>query len=185
MHIKLSAYKATFTYILLIPVINIILAYAPVYRITTDIHYTPASMLVGMVYMARDFTQRELGHRWVFVPMLAAAVITYLLGSPAMALASLTAFACGEVTEWGIFTFTRKPFSQRVLLSCALALPVDIVIVLVGLHFAAPGLIPVNLSNMVLMYTNNMLSVVLAFFILRFMETKNRQNNLEDTPRII
>jgi len=164
--------KATIIYILLIPVVNLILVHAPVFDFTSEIHYTPASLLVGFVYIARDFTQRELGHRLVFVPMLIAAAITYAVGVPAMAAASLTAFVCGELTEWAIFTFTRKPFSQRILFSCAVALPVDIIIVLIGLHYAAPGLLPINIPNMLLMYASNMASVVAAYLAVKHIEKK-------------
>lgn len=163
-------FKATMIYILLIPAVNMILVHAPILHLAPAIHYTPASLLVGFVYIARDFTQRELGHKLVFVPMLLAATITYALGSPAMAAASLTAFVCGEITEWAIFTYTGRPFSQRILLSCGIALPVDIIIVLIGLLFAAPGLIPINSPNMLLMYANNMASVVAAYFFIQHIE---------------
>lgn len=169
---NLWSLKGTVSYVLLIPIVNILLAHAPVFTLSGDIHYTPASLLVGLVYIARDFTQRELGHKLVFIPMLLAASITYLLGDPAMALASLTAFACGELTEWAIFTCTKKPFSQRILLSCSIALPVDIIIVLIGLHFAAPHFMPINVANFMIMYANNMISVVVVFAILRFMERR-------------
>ena len=166
-------FKATMIYILLIPAVNMILVHAPILNLSGSTHYTPASLLVGLVYIARDFTQRELGHKLVFLPMVLAAMLTYALGSPAMATASLTAFVCGELTEWAIFTYTGRPFPQRILLSCALALPIDILIVLIGLHFAAPGLMPINPLNMLLMYGNNMLSVIAAYFLIQRVERIN------------
>ncbi len=47
------------------------------------------------------------------------------MATPTLALASAAAFAIGELTDWALYTFTQKPFSQRILLSSLVAAPID------------------------------------------------------------
>jgi uncharacterized PurR-regulated membrane protein YhhQ (DUF165 family) len=84
---------------------------------------TVGSFLVGGVLVLRDCAQRAQGHR-VLVAMVVGIGITALM-SPALALASGGAFAASEGVEWLLFTFTGKPFRERVLLSAGAALVVD------------------------------------------------------------
>lgn len=82
------------------------------------------SLLVGGVLVLRDFTQRAWGHGCLAL-MALAAVLSYILGSPEVALASATAFAVSETTDWLVFTITGRPFADRVLLSTVISAPVD------------------------------------------------------------
>lgn len=168
----LPSLKYTILYILLIPAVNMLLIHAPFFNLAPDVYYTPASLLIGFIYVTRDFAQRELGRNKIFIPMIAASAITYSLGSPAMATASLLAFAAGELTDWAVYTFTNKPLSQRIFISGLAAIPVDIIIVLIGLSYAAPGAMPINIYNMGLMFISNMSSVTLVYFIVRNIEKK-------------
>lgn len=82
------------------------------------------SVAVGSIFVTRDFTQRAIGH-WVVVPMLVGIVLSYFLASPFVAIASATAFAVSEATDWMIFTITKRPLRDRVLWSCAASAPMD------------------------------------------------------------
>lgn len=82
------------------------------------------SLLVGSVLVLRDFTQRVWGHGCLAL-MALAAVLSYLLGSPEVALASAAAFAVSETVDWLVFTVTRRRFAERVLLSTTASAPVD------------------------------------------------------------
>ena len=65
--------------------VNVGFAYVPL------IHgWPPMSLAVGLVFVLRDFAQREIGHR-VILLMLAGAVLSYFMASPAIALASCAA----------------------------------------------------------------------------------------------
>jgi uncharacterized PurR-regulated membrane protein YhhQ (DUF165 family) len=83
-----------------------------------------ANVVVGFVFVLRDYAQREIGHKILFATA-AAGVLTWFMVDPAIALASITAFILSESTDWGIYSFTRRPLSQRILVSSMLSVPVD------------------------------------------------------------
>lgn len=91
--------------------------------------FPPVMLVVGFVFVFRDFAQREIGH-WVVIAMLVAGGISYFMSAPVVALASVTAFLISEAIDWAVYTFTRKPLSQRILLSSAVAVPVDTIVFL-------------------------------------------------------
>ncbi|MBM4267395.1 MAG: VUT family protein [Deltaproteobacteria bacterium] len=82
------------------------------------------SLLVGGVLVLRDFAQRVWGH-WCLALMALAAVLSYVLGDPSVALASATAFAVSETMDWLVYTVTKRPFYDRVLLSTCASAPID------------------------------------------------------------
>ena len=86
--------------------------------------FPPVMLIVGFVFVFRDFAQREIGH-WVIIAMLVAGGISYFMSAPVVALASVTAFLISETIDWAVYTFTRKPLSQRILYSSAVSVPVD------------------------------------------------------------
>ena len=51
-----------------------------------------ANVIVGFVFVLRDYAQREIGHK-VLLATLLAGIPVYLLAGPGLAIASLTAFA--------------------------------------------------------------------------------------------
>lgn len=97
-------------------------------------YFPPAVLFVGLVFIARDYSQREIGH-YVLAATLLAGLITYFAATPAVAVASVTAFLISETIDWAIFTITKRPLSQRILLSSAVAVPADSIafLYLVGL----------------------------------------------------
>jgi uncharacterized PurR-regulated membrane protein YhhQ (DUF165 family) len=100
------------------------------------------AIAVGSIFVTRDYAQRALGH-WVFVPMVVALILSYILASPFVALASACAFAVSESTDWLVFTATKRPLRDRILWSCALSAPLDSLVFLsmIGAFgFAAFGL---------------------------------------------
>jgi hypothetical protein len=89
----------------------------------------PVMLVVGFVFVFRDFAQRDIGH-WVILAMLAAGALSYWTSAPFVAVASLTAFLISEAVDWAVFTFTQKPLSQRILYSSAVAVPIDTIVFL-------------------------------------------------------
>ncbi len=62
---------------------------------------------------------------WIREGCLAlAAVLSCLLGTPEVALASAAAFTVSETTDWLVFAITRLPFADRVF-STVVSAPVD------------------------------------------------------------
>lgn len=95
------------------------------------------SIGVGSIFVTRDFCQRQIGH-WVGVPMLVGLVLSYFMASPFVALASALAFAVAEAADWLIFTITKRPLQDRVLLSCAVSAPLDSAVFLGTIGFLTP-----------------------------------------------
>lgn len=86
--------------------------------------WPPMSLAVGIVFVLRDYAQRELEH-WVILAMLAGGLLSWLMADPFVALASVAAFAVSETGEWAIYTVTGRPFPERVLWSVLGSTPVD------------------------------------------------------------
>lgn len=126
--LDLFKYKATFNYIAFIVIINVLYADMPVVPLL-NATFSPADALVGFIYIFRDFAQREIKH-YVFVAMFAGAIISYLLSDPTIAIASVTAFIVGEMLDWTLFTFTKKPLSERLIWSASISSPIDSLIFL-------------------------------------------------------
>lgn len=86
--------------------------------------WPPTSLVVGFVFVIRDYAQRAIGHK-VLPAMFAGAGISYFMAGPEIAFASMTAFFVGELMDWAIYSYTGRPFSQRILLSSVVSTPVD------------------------------------------------------------
>ena len=106
-----------------VPYIGIVVALNVGFSFSPDLDWL-FSLLVGMVLVLRDFAQRVWGHGCL-VLMAIAALLSYLLGSHEVALASASAFAVSETVDWIVYSWTHRRFADRVLLSTAASAPVD------------------------------------------------------------
>ncbi len=129
---------ATITYITIIPLCNWLFMYVPVLTLAPGMQWSPVSLLFGLVFVARDFAQRDIGHG-IWLAMGVATALTFWLAAPALALVAAVAFAFGEVADWLVYSVTRRPMSQRVLLSSLVSVPVDSLLALWGLQLVLPG----------------------------------------------
>ena len=156
-------YKFSLIYIGLIVLINWGFLVVPLVEIIPNEKWPPMSLIVGFIFVARDFSQREIGHR-VIIAMLIAAALSYLMASPFVAVASLTAFLISEFADWAVYTYTGKPFSQRVLISSAAGAPLDSMVFLgiIG-HLSYVSVIAMTFSKM--------LGALLVWWLVRRRET--------------
>jgi len=129
--LKRFPYQATTVYIIMIVSINVLFARLPIYQVLGNA-VSPMDPVAGMIYLFRDFAQRELGHR-IIIAMIIGSLISYFLASPELAFASISAFIAGELIDWLIFTFSKKPLSQRLIWSSTISAPVDSSIFLWGI----------------------------------------------------
>ena len=97
-------------------------AIAPWATVFGDLYF--ANVVVGFVFVLRDYAQREVGHKVLLATLLAGAV-TYVMVDPAIAIASITAFILSEMADWAIYSFWRRPLQQRILVSSLVAVPLD------------------------------------------------------------
>ena len=117
-------FKFTALYIALIVAVNYAFTVVPLVELPDGTMWPPVALLVGFVFVARDFAQREIGHR-VLLAMLVGVVLSYFMADPFVAAASAAAFLVSETVDWAVYSFTKRPFSERVLYSSLLGTPVD------------------------------------------------------------
>lgn len=132
----------------------------------------PLTVVTGLVFVFRDFVQRQMGHR-VLVVMALAIAWSFYYAWPVIALASGIAFAISEITDWLIFTFTRYRLSTRIILSSAVAAPVDTTIFLYGADLARqmklgdePGNM-LHLANWIVFIVGKMIGAVIIAYMIR------------------
>jgi queuosine precursor transporter len=152
-------FKYTALYIVLIVAVNYGFSVVPLVELPGGDKWPPLTLVVGFIFVLRDFAQREIGHS-VILAMLVAAAISYFMADPYVALASLAAFLVSEFCDWAVYTFTKKPFAQRVLLSSALGTPVDSVIFLSMIGIA-------SVQGVVLMTISKMLGALAVWYMIK------------------
>lgn len=118
-------------YVATVVLVNIGFSVVPM--IETPIGWlSPVALLVGAVFVLRDFAQRAAGHL-VLVAMVLATVLSYILADPFIAIASAAAFASSELVDWLVYTVTKRPFRERVMLSSIISAPIDTGVFLFGI----------------------------------------------------
>lgn len=154
-----SAYKLTALYVALIVVVNYGFSVVPLVPTPWGDTLPPMSLVVGLVFVARDFAQREVGHR-VLLAMLIGGALSYAMADPFVAGASVAAFAISEAVDWSVYTWTRRPFAERVVLSSLIGTPVDsaVFLLLIG-HF--------GWSAVALMTASKMLGALAVWSLIR------------------
>jgi uncharacterized PurR-regulated membrane protein YhhQ (DUF165 family) len=118
-----------------------------------------ANLVVGFVFVLRDYGQRQVGHK-ILLATLIAGIITYFMVDPAIAVASITAFALSEMTDWAVYSFTKRPLQQRILLSSLVSVPLDTL----AFQYLANYLTPAAFSTEVL---SKALGVFLVWYLLK------------------
>ena len=113
----------TATYIISIVLVNWLFVVVPPLATPFGDLYL-ATLVVGAVFVLRDYAQREVGHK-VLLATLAAGIITWFMTTPALAIASITAFAISEMADWAVFSFTGRPLQKRILISSLISVPLD------------------------------------------------------------
>ena len=119
MHIKYTA-----LYIILIVTVNYAFSVIPLVKLPDGTMWPPVALLVGFVFVARDFAQREVGH-YVLLAMLLGVAISYYMANPFVAIASAVAFLISELVDWAVYSYTKRPLSQRILFSGLMGAPID------------------------------------------------------------
>ena len=157
------AFRYTIVYVALIVAVNYGFTVVPLVPLPGGEMWPPISLVVGFVFVARDYAQREIGHR-VIIAMLAAGVISYFMASPFIAVASVAAFLISEFADWAVYTFTGRTFARRVLLSSAVGTPIDSAVFLSLIdQFSCIGVLAMTASKM--------LGALLVWWMIRRRET--------------
>ena len=95
----------------------------------------PLTLVTGLVFVVRDFVQREM-RQWVLLAMALALAWSMYYAWIVIVIASGLAFFVSEFFDWLLFTFTKMRLSKRILYSSAVATPIDTTIFLYGADLA-------------------------------------------------
>nr|WP_300998556.1 VUT family protein [Hyphomonas sp.] len=107
-----------------------------------------------------------------------AVAWSFFYSWPVIALASGIAFAVSEMVDWLVYTFTKYRLSTRILISSALATPVDTTVFLYGADLAKQmelGLEPGNSLhplNWIVFVIGKMVGAVIVSYVIRRREDK-------------
>jgi len=87
---------------------------------------TSGVVAVGAALVLRDLVQRRLGLIWAMLAVVIGAVMSGLVAPPALAFASIAAFALSELADMAIFTpLQRRGLVLAVAASSVVGLAVD------------------------------------------------------------
>lgn len=136
-----------FIYLLAIVCINWIFAYSGPYV---------GAVLVGTVFVLRDYVQQKYGH-YVILWMIAACILSFFLASKVVAVASLTAFLAAEGSDWLVFSVLPYKFHYRVLFSSIIGVAVD------SLIFIPMALGVFDLQLVAVMWCSKMIAALAVF----------------------
>ena len=136
-------------YVVSVVLVNWLFAVVPPIILPGGEVWPPISLFVGFIFIIRDYAQRAIGHRVLFA-MLVGAILSYFMAGPEIALASMAAFMLSELADWAMYSYTGRPFSQRILLSSLISAPVDSAVFLFLINMAGLGAICImTLSKLV------------------------------------
>jgi uncharacterized PurR-regulated membrane protein YhhQ (DUF165 family) len=151
-------YKYTAAYIAAIIIANIGFTHLPMIPLPGGEMLAPMSFLVGFIFVIRDFSQKEIGHK-VLGAMAIGGLLSYYMADPFVAYASVVAFLISETTDWGVYSFTDKPLKQRILLSSLIGTPVDSAIFMLILGFF-------SWYGLIVMFASKMIGALIVWWML-------------------
>lgn len=132
----------TAMYVGLMPLINWAFAGIPTIPIPEDFgggSWHPFTVVTGLVLVVRDFAQREIKH-WILGAMFVGLALSTLTAWPVIVVASGVAFLISETADWAVYTFSKRPLSQRILISSAVGAPIDQVAFIGLASLVVPGI---------------------------------------------
>ena len=146
---SLLSHRFTLLYVALIVTVNYGFSVVPLVKLPDGTMWPPLSLVVGFIFVVRDFAQREIGHK-VLLAMLVGAALSYVMADPYVAVASAAAFLVSEVADWLVYSLTKRPLSQRIIYSSLLSAPLDSAVFLFGIgHFSIAGVLTMTASKLV------------------------------------
>ncbi len=148
--------KYSFLYIFTIVLVNY--GFSVTTPVSTPLGYLPPmTFLVGVVFVLRDYAQREVGH-WVIIYMAIGCLLSYFMASPFVAIASLTAFTASEMLDWAIYSMMKTEFHKRVFYSSFAGVFIDTVIFLPMIGFFSVGAV-------IIMWISKMIAAAFIYLI--------------------
>ena len=109
---------------------------------------TAGTYFAGVTFIARDYVQDRYGRRAAIILIIAGALVSWALASPALALASGSAFLIAELADQAVYTpLRRRGYLRAALASNAVGALVDTAVFLYLAGFTITG--PVIAGQMI------------------------------------
>lgn len=147
----------------------------------------PLTLVTGLVFVIRDFVQREM-RQWVLLAMIMALCWSMYYAWIVIVIASGLAFFVSEFFDWLLFTFTKMKLSKRILYSSVVATPIDTTVFLYGADLAKQmqlGAEPGNtltLANWIVFVIGKMIGAFVVSDMIRRREDAGKTDPYEDLP---
>lgn len=172
--------KRPFTalYVALMPLVNWAFAGIPTISIPESFgggEWHPFTIVTGLVLVVRDFAQREIKH-WIFGAMLVGLTLSTLTAWPVIVVASGIAFLISETTDWAVYTFSKRPLSQRILISSAISAPIDQMAFISLASLVVPGIFA--WGSIATGIVSKLLGAYIVSQIVARQERRGRQNEM-------
>jgi uncharacterized PurR-regulated membrane protein YhhQ (DUF165 family) len=75
--------------------------------------------MIGVALLLRDLVQRHYGKALSLGCILAGAALSFFIATPALAIASASAFLFSELADFAVYTpLARRRFALAIILSC-------------------------------------------------------------------
>lgn len=129
-------------YVGLMPFINWSFAAVPTFPIPDWLGagmFQPLAIVTGLVLVVRDFAQREMKH-WIWAAMIVGLALSTLTSWIQVVVASGVAFLISETVDWAVYTFSKRPLSQRIMISSTASAPLDQVVFIGLASLVVPGI---------------------------------------------
>lgn len=92
---------------------------------------TGGAYFAGLAFILRDAVQDALGRRWVGGALIAGAIVSYAVSSPALAIASAVAFMVSESADMAVYTPLRASgYLRAALVSNTVGAAIDTLVFL-------------------------------------------------------
>ncbi|QWY83391.1 protein of unknown function DUF165 [Rhizobium phage RHph_X3_2] len=151
---KIAGFAFMAIYIATILGVNVGFSFVPMIETPLGL-LSPMAVVVGLTFVLRDYAQRYAGH-YVLFGMAIGAILSFLLADPFVAFASLAAFTVAEGADYLMYTLTKRPFRDRVLLSSLISTPLDTGVFLLGISGFTWG-------TFLLMIASKMVAAVIVY----------------------
>ena len=104
--------------------------------------------------------------------MLIGSLISYALAGKDLAIASMSAFLIAEFVDWSVYTFTKRPLSQRILWSASMSAPIDSSVFLWIIH-------QLNWLAVLILSLTKILGVLIVWYGWRSREKRTMASRLD------
>lgn len=140
--------KYSFLYVASVVMVNAMFAYVPAIDFYGNM-WSVGSIVAGCVFVLRDFSQKEVGHKVIFL-MIAAAILSYITSGAFVATASILAFAVAEIIDWAVFSIPKTTFKNKIIFSSLVSVPVDTAIFLYVIDYlSVAGFAVMTISKLI------------------------------------